>query len=57
MKVTDEMVDRFVDCWPGMPVVVRRAYRDEVYIAELSKAVSAFIDELDEIANKVRASA
>lgn len=43
--------------WPGMPVVVRRAYRDEVYISELAKAVSAFIDELDEITNKVRAAA
>lgn len=40
--------------WPGMPVAVRRAYRDEVYIAELRKAVSVFVDELDEIVNKLR---
>lgn len=40
--------------WPGMPVAVRRAYRDEVYIAELRKAVSAFVEELDELTSKLR---
>ena len=40
--------------WPGMPVAVHRAYRDEIYIAELRKAVSAFVEELDELTSKLR---
>ena len=40
--------------WPGMPVAVHRAYRDEIYIAELRKAVSVFIEELDELTSKLR---
>lgn len=40
--------------WPGMPVAVHRAYRDEVYIAEMAKAVSVFVGELDEIVEKLR---
>ena len=40
--------------WPGMPVAVHRAYRDEVYIADLRKAVSALVEELDELTSKLR---
>ena len=40
--------------WPGMPVAVHRAYRDEIYIAELRKAVSLFVEELDELTSKLR---
>lgn len=40
--------------WPGMPPVIKRAYRDEIYIAELARAVRLFNEELDEIVDKVR---
>lgn len=41
--------------WPKMPLFVKRAYRDEPYIATLSKAVSLFNEELAELEAKVRA--
>ena len=40
--------------WPGMPVAVHRAYRDEIYIAELRKAVWDFVGELDAIVGRLR---
>jgi hypothetical protein len=40
--------------WPGMPTFVKRAGRDEVYIAKLSDAVDRFTDELDELVEKIR---
>lgn len=40
--------------WPGLPLVVRRAYRDNGYIANLAGAVAAFNEELAEIVEKVR---
>lgn len=40
--------------WPGLPLVTRRAYRDETYLAALSSAVDAFNDELAEIVARVR---
>lgn len=41
--------------WPGMPMFIHRAQRDEPYIAQLSEAVDAFNDELDQIVAKVKA--
>jgi len=41
--------------WPGMPLFVKRAYRDEAYIAELAQAVDQFNAELDMIVDRVRA--
>lgn len=41
--------------FPGMPLQVYRARRDEAYIARLSAAVAAFNEELDEIVARVRA--
>lgn len=41
--------------WPKMQPFTVRAYRDEAYIAELSRAVDQFNDELAEIVAKVRA--
>ena len=41
--------------WPGMPLFVRRAYRDEAYIAELARAVSIFNAEVDMVVDKIRA--
>ena len=40
--------------WPEMPVFIKRAYRDETYIAGLSKAVEAFNAELAELVERVR---
>lgn len=48
----------WIDCavyWPGLPLVVERAYRDEPYITNLSRAVSIFNEELAEIVARVRA--
>lgn len=41
--------------WPAMPVFIKRAYRDEPYIAEMSKAVDQFNDELAAMVERVRA--
>lgn len=40
--------------WPGLPLVVRRAYRDEAYIRTLAEAVDVFNADLAEIVEKVR---
>jgi hypothetical protein len=40
--------------WPGLPLFVKRAQRDEPYIKELASAVSAFNDELAETVERVR---
>lgn len=41
--------------WPAMPVFIKRAYRDEAYIADMSRAVSQFNDELAALVERVRA--
>ncbi len=41
--------------WPGMPLFVKRSYRDEPYIAELARAVSLFNAEVDMVVDKIRA--
>lgn len=41
--------------WPGLPPIIKRAYRDEEYIAALAVAVEAFNAELAEIVAAVRA--
>lgn len=41
--------------WPGLPLFVKRAYRDEAYIKTLAEAVDAFNAELAEVVAKVRA--
>lgn len=47
-----EWVD-FQSYWPKLPPFIKRVYRDEKYIAELSKAVSDFIAEMDELMAKI----
>jgi hypothetical protein len=44
----------FVSYWPKLPPLIVRVYRDETYIAQLSKAVDAFNEELDAIVAAVR---
>jgi hypothetical protein len=40
--------------WPGMPMFISRATRDDAFISELSEAVEAFNSELDLIVDRVR---
>lgn len=40
--------------WPRLPLFIKRAYRDEAYIADLSLAVDAFNLELSEVVERVR---
>ena len=49
-----EWVD-LVCYWPKMPPFIKRAYRDEIYIAKLARAVDDFNDELDALVEKIRA--
>lgn len=41
--------------WDGLPAFVKRAHRDEVYIANLSREVAEFTAELDETVAAIRA--
>jgi hypothetical protein len=41
--------------WPGLPLFVQRAYRDEGYIAALATEVDRFNAELDKVVAQVRA--
>ena len=41
-----EWID-FVSYWPRMPLFVKRVYRDDAYIATLSKEVDLFLAEMD----------
>jgi hypothetical protein len=40
--------------WPELPLFVKRAERDEAYIAQLAQAVSAFNAELHDVVEKLR---
>jgi hypothetical protein len=41
--------------WPGLPPLIKRAHRDEAYIANLAAEVAAFNAELAEVVATVRA--
>lgn len=40
--------------WPGIPLFIKRAYRDEVYIKDLSAAVDTFNAELASMVERIR---
>lgn len=40
--------------WPKMPLFVRRAHRDEAYIANLCVEIARFNAEIDELVHKIR---
>ncbi len=42
--------------WPKLPPFIKRAFRDEPYIRELSAAVDAFNGELNEVVQRFRAN-
>lgn len=47
----------FVDIacyWPGLPLFVKRAFRDDKYIAELADAVNRFNEELARLVDRIR---
>ena len=48
-----EWID-FQSYWPKLPPFIKRVYRDEPYIAELAAAVAQFLDELNELTEKLR---
>lgn len=48
-----EWVD-FVSYWPGLPLFVKRIYRDEPYIARLKVEVDAFNTEMLELIERIK---
>lgn len=48
-----EWVD-FVSYWPGLPLFVKRVFRDEEYISALAAAVRAFNAEMDDLIARVK---
>lgn len=47
-----EWID-FVCYWPGMPLFIKRAYRDEAMIRKLSERVKTFYEILEDRMNQV----
>lgn len=45
----------FVAYWPGLPLFVKRCYRDQAYIDNLAGEVARFNDELAAMVERVRA--
>lgn len=41
--------------WPGMPLFVKRAHRDDLYIEGMHSALGLFTLELDELVDRIRA--
>ncbi|MCF2911939.1 lambda exonuclease family protein [Halomonas sp. Cn5-12] len=50
-----EWID-FVSYWPGMPLFVKRAYRDEALIGTIAKRVDAFHEEMERRISQVMAA-
>lgn len=40
--------------WPRLPLFIKRAYREEAYIAQIAEAVDAFNEELENVVDQVR---
>lgn len=45
----------FVAYWPGLPLFVKRCFRDEPYIAALASEVARFNEEIAAVVSKIRA--
>lgn len=50
-----EWID-FISYWPGMPLFIKRAYRDEAFIKTISDRVDSFYTELDKRMSRVMAA-
>jgi predicted phage-related endonuclease len=44
----------FVSYWPGLPIFIKRVYRDESAIGEINMAVMMFISELNSVVNQIK---
>lgn len=44
----------FVSFWPGLPLFVKRVYRDEVYIAEIKAGCERFNEEAEKLVEKIK---
>lgn len=44
----------FVSYWPGLPVFIKRAYRDEKAIKDLREGIESFYEEMLELEQKIR---
>ena len=47
----------FVSYYPGMPVFIKRAYRDEKVIAELKSGLESFYEEMLELEHRIKSMA
>lgn len=45
----------FVSYWPGLPIFIKRIYRDDEYIKTLSSEIDRFNSEMHEIMAKIKA--
>lgn len=45
----------FVSYWPGLPLFVKKVYRDETYIKRLGTELALFREELSAIVKRIRA--
>jgi hypothetical protein len=50
-----EWID-FVSYWPGMPLFIKRAYRDEIMIRTIAERVEAFHEEMERRISQVMAA-
>lgn len=50
-----EWID-FVSYWPGMPLFIKRAYRDEVIIRKIAQRVAVFHEEMERRISQVMAA-
>ena len=41
--------------WPGMPMLVKRAYRDVGFLAKLAREVARFREELEQMVERIKA--
>ena len=50
-----EWID-FVSYWPGMPLFIKRAYRDDIMIRTIAERVEAFHEEMERRISQVMAA-
>lgn len=47
----------YISYWPGMPLFVKRAYRDEKYIQNMESESKRFYEDMNNIINKIQSRA
>lgn len=52
--VSDREWCDFISYWPKLPTFIKRVYRDEAYIKELEAGVTKFLEDMDELIEKIR---